>query len=216
MSDDDILYVLFDCIIAGSDTTASTIAALLFRLYQEPHCRSQVLEELGRAGPLDALQLDEVDEKLAYLQACVKETLRLYPPVPMVGRKSVAEDSLAGYLIPQDATMAWSPWFLGRDTSQWVSPVDHFKPQRWDEDDAHWFATPSGEPRHEFAWLPFGAGPRGCLGRRLGVMEATLCTAYLLQLFDFEFQKIGKELTFTYDLTLNLKGSCVAAVTPRQ
>jgi len=83
--------VLFDCIIAGSDTTASTIAALLFRLYQEPHCRSQVLEELGRAGPLDALQLDEVDEKLAYLQACVKETLRLYPPVPMVGRKSVAE-----------------------------------------------------------------------------------------------------------------------------
>jgi len=200
--------------------------------------------------------------------------------------------------------MAWSPWFLGRDTSQWVSPVDHFKPQRWDEDDAHWFATPSGEPRHEFAWLPFGAGPRGCLGRRLGVMEATLCTAYLLQLFDFEFQvridwleperpfgniplaliacelgttfqqrinspnyeweapgglacgsfelsrsslnrptsstrskasrtdnliltrvslaakcarqKIGKELTFTYDLTLNLKGSCVAAVTPRQ
>jgi hypothetical protein len=83
--------VLFDCIIAGSDTTASTIAALLFRLYQEPHCRGQVLEELERAGSLDALELDEVDEKLPYLQACVKETLRLYPPVPMVGRKSVAE-----------------------------------------------------------------------------------------------------------------------------
>jgi cytochrome P450 len=90
----DILYVLFDCIIAGSDTTASTIAALVFRLYQEPECRARVMAELAAAGPLDALELYQVEESLPYLQACVKETLRLYPPVPMVGRKSVAEVSV--------------------------------------------------------------------------------------------------------------------------
>jgi hypothetical protein len=59
--------------------------------------------------------------------------------------------------------------------------------------DATWFATPAGTPRHEFAWLPFGAGPRGCLGRQLGVMEAMLCSAYLLQLFDFEFEVLPRQ-----------------------
>jgi len=216
MSDDDILYVLFDVIIAGSDTTASTIAAMIFCFYQEDEVFANVRAELERAGPLDDLTLDDVDEKLPYLQACVKETLRLYPPVPMVGRKCVATDELAGYLVPEGATMAWSPWFLGRDAKQWREPVDAFRPERWDMEDALWSTTPAGEVRHEFAWLPFGAGARGCLGRRLGVTEATVGAAYLLKLFDYRFERIEKPLKFTYDLTLNLQGRCMAQVEPKK
>ena len=71
------------------------------------------------------------------------------------------------------------------------------------------------QERHEFAWLPFGAGARGCLGRRLGVTEATVGAAYLIKLFDYRFERIDKPLKFTYDLTLNLQGSCKAEVLPK-
>lgn len=212
MSDDAILYVLFDCIIAGSDTTASTIAAMLFRLYQEPEVMQNVRAELAAAGPLDDIEMYELEEKLPYLEACVKETLRLYPPVPMIGRKAVMAGEIAGYLVPDKSTLAWSPWFLGRDGKQWQEPVTAFEPKRWDDAHPDWFSAPGGKERHQFSFLPFGAGPRGCLGRQLGIMEATVGSAYLLNLFDFEFEKVQKDLTFKYDLTLNLKGSCVARV----
>ena len=63
--------------------------------------------------------------------------------------------------------------------------------------------------RHPFAWLPFGAGPRGCLGTRLGVTETVLVVARMLAKFDFAFERTDR-LRYSYDLTLNLTGSCLA------
>ena len=68
--------------------------------------------------------------------------------------------------------------------------------------------------RDSFAWLPFGAGPRGCLGTRLGVTETVLAAARLLKRFEFAFEQ--DELRYKYDLTLNLTGSCIASVRPRR
>jgi cytochrome P450 len=223
--------------------------------------------------------VDEVPLRLPFLTACVKETLRLYPPVPFIGRTST-QAAVVGrgtVLVPAGATLCWSPWFLGRDPAHWQAPADAFRPTRWDprfhgrrpdrtpppgstsdggstdggsasdggSTDGEWqdfFSPTTGQPRPPCAWLPFGAGPRGCLGTRLGLNEAVVAAARLLYEFEFDFHRSGArqswsrgatnrgvpgwltalglggsgDLGFRYDLTLNLEGTCWADVRARQ
>ena len=202
--DEQILYVLFDLVIAGSDTTASTITATLFLLHAQGNERAleKALEEVRAVPSLDELQLDTVLGELPYVAAACKEVLRLYPPVPFIGRRSVRDETLAGYATEEGSVACWSPYFLGRDERQWGSDPDSFRPERFLDEAA---AT----ERHPFAWLPFGAGPRGCLGTRLGVTETVLVVARMLAKFDFAFERTDR-LRYSYDLTLNLTGSCLA------
>jgi len=215
LSDEDILAVLFDVVIAGSDTTASTITAALFLLYQpqQKQLLESILDEVHGADLTTIESINDVRASLPVLSGCIRETLRLYPPVPFIGRTSIEPALVDGCEIPEGSVMCWSPWFLGRNPQQWREPVEEVRPQRWDESDAHWNPAPStGAARDSFSFLPFGAGPRGCLGSRLGIMEATLAVAGLLKEFSFQFDR--DELDVRYDLTLNLEGACVGVITP--
>jgi len=246
LSDEDILSVLFDLVIAGSDTTASTIAATLFLLHthEDPDVLRRAVAEASILDSTGLAAVEDVASALPYLTACCKETLRLYPPVPFIGRRSVSDAEVAGFHVEKGSVLCWSPWFLGRDAREWVRPSE-FRPERWDPQEEDWWLAPAvtrdqGVPngtnsmaragreenavalsegdrrnRHPFAWLPFGAGPRGCLGTRLGLNEAVVATALLLKDFHFEFDR-APPLRFKYDLTLNLEGSCTAKVTPRE
>lgn len=210
LSDDDIQYVLFDLVIAGSDTTASTITAALFLLSEPQHAKQleRAREEAANVDVL-SLSLDQVREKLPYATAVAREVLRLYPPVPFVGRTSVASrKDLDGYDIPEGGTLCFSPYALGRDPSAWGTDADDFRPERWMDDPA------TGGARSTFSWLPFGAGPRGCLGTRLGLTEVVIGVALLLQRFEFTFERRGKGLKYKYDLTLNLEGTTKCLATP--
>ena len=181
LTDDDIQSILFDLIIAGSDTTASTLTAAIFLLHEPRHSEALAAarEEANRVD-LSRLTLEEVRAKLPYATAISREILRLYPPVPFVGRTSIADAVVEGEPVPRGATLCWSPYFLGRDPGSWGLDADAFDPQRWLND-----PTTGGAPS-TFCWLPFGAGPRGCLGTR-----------------------------YKYDLTLNLEGSTRCFVVPR-
>lgn len=207
LSDADIQFVLFDLVIAGSDTTASTIAAALFLLH-EPRHEAALRRMRHEAAGVDvlSLKLEQVRERLPYATAVAREVLRLYPPVPFVGRTSVADTSLGGLEVPSGGTLCFSPYALGRDPQSWGEGADDFDPQRWLDDPARGGAPSS------FCWLPFGAGPRGCLGTRLGLTEVVIGVALLVQRFEFDFDL--SELRYKYDLTLNLEGTteCEARV----
>ncbi len=211
LSDEDIQFILFDLVIAGSDTTASTITAALFLLHEPEHLAALEAAR-AEAGAVDlmALSLEEVRSKLPFATAVARETLRLYPPVPFVGRTSTAEAEVGGVSVPKGATMCWSPWFLGREEGSWGSAAARFDPERWMED-----PSTGGAPSN-FCWLPFGAGPRGCLGTRLGLTEVVLGVAILLKSFDLRFERVGQGLKYKYDLTLNLEGTARCTVTPRR
>ena len=154
LEDADILYILFDLIIAGSDTTASTIAAALFILHEPRHAAALDRARAEAATLGDDLALDAVRDELPYHTGVAREVLRLFPPVPFIGRTSVRETDLGG-AVPEGATMCWSPWFLGRDPAAWGSDAPEFRPARWLDD-----PVTGGAPT-TFSWLPFGAGPRG-------------------------------------------------------
>ena len=116
LSDDDILYILFDLVIAGSDTTrrrsprrctSPRAAARLF------HCCNAVDEALS--VDLDGLRLEDIREALPYHVAVARGTLRLFPPVPFVGRTALCESTSSGTPAPEGAVACFSPYALGRD-----------------------------------------------------------------------------------------------------
>ena len=209
LDDDDILYILFDLVIAGSDTTASTLAASLYILHEPRHARllNRAVDEARRAD-LDGLKLEEVRDALPYHVAVARETLRLYPPVPFVGRTALSACDVLGTPAPGGAVACFSPYALGRDPGRWGADADEFKPERW-------LAAERGGADSSFSFLPFGAGPRGCLGTRLGLTEAVVGVAKILRAFSLRFDRAGP-LRYKYDLTLNLGDSTTCSVCERR
>ena len=183
--------------------------AALFILHEPRHAAALDRARAEAATLGDDLALDAVRDELPYHTGVAREVLRLFPPVPFIGRTSVRETDLGG-AVPEGATMCWSPWFLGRDPAAWGSDAAEFRPARWLDD-----PVTGGAPT-TFSWLPFGAGPRGCLGTRLGLTESIVGTARILRDFDLAFDRAGEELSFKYDLTLNLGASTTCTVSPRR
>jgi len=199
----DVRSILFDVVIAGSDTTASTTTAALYLLHRDEH-RSwleQARAEADRTNAGQDVPLNEIRSSMPVCVAIAREILRLYPPVPFVGRTATASGTLGkdDYPVTPGDTFCFSPWHLGRDPSQWGDDASAFNPQRWIDD------SYNGGAADSFSWLPFGAGARGCLGTRLGLTEVVLGVARLVREFEFDFETDGP-LPVKYDLTLNLDG----------
>lgn len=138
--------------------------------------------------------------------------LRLYPPVPFVGRTSTTESTVCELAVPEGSTLCFSPYALGRDPVSWGATANDFRPERWLGSGGSTGGAPSS-----LCWLPFGAGPRGCLGTRLGLTEVVICVALLLQRFEpFTFERAGEGLRYKYDLTLNLEGTALCEAVVRE
>mmetsp|Transcript_6054 Transcript_6054/g.14664 ORF Transcript_6054/g.14664 Transcript_6054/m.14664 type:complete len:551 (-) Transcript_6054:166-1818(-) len=173
----EIKWAVHDMIAAGSDTTASSLAAALAMLAANPEAQSALREELrplgGRVPAAGEL------ERLPYLEAVVRETLRLYPAASVFGRSNTdEEDDLMGLRIQPGAVLFASPFVLGRSPEWWNDP-HKFDPSRF---------LPGGEwgtttPRN--AWIPFGLGARSCVGGQLALLEMKTALAALVPHFEF-------------------------------
>ena len=119
---------------------------------------------------------------LPYIQAIIKETLRLHPPIPMVSRKSIKECNIHGYLIPKDTLLFVNIWSIGRDPKYWENPMD-FKPERFlQSNKGDELIDIKGQ---DFQLLPFGTGRRGCPGISLAMQELPTILAVMIQCFNW-------------------------------
>ncbi len=160
--------------LAGHETTANLTSWTLFVLSEQPELQDRVAAEAQAAldGGADA----ELPDRLPLLRSVVDETLRLYPPVPRFDREAVAADMLGEHAIgPGDLVSVW-PWIIQRHRKLWDNP-DAFDPER--------FAPGTSEARHRFQYLPFGAGPRTCVGARFSMAEALTILATWLRSWRF-------------------------------
>jgi cytochrome P450 len=160
-------------IVAGHETTALTLFWSLYLLASSPADQERVAEEvrsldLSPDGAADALA------KLPYTKAVVNESLRLYPPAFAVTRIARGPDRIGDVELPRGGLVMISPWVLQRHRSLWKDP-DAFNPSRFVGD------SPLA---HRYAYMPFGAGPRICIGAQLALTEACLVLATLVQRFD--------------------------------
>jgi cytochrome P450 len=160
---------LVTLLLAGHETTASTLGWALHLIDQNPHVWQKLHDE-ATSVLSDRLPEYEDLHRLRYTSMVVEETMRLYPPVWLLPRKSLAPDEVGGYYVPAGADVVVTPYTLHRHPRFWADP-ERFDPERFDP------ATTSDRPR--YAYIPFGAGPRFCVGNHLGLMEATFVIAML-------------------------------------
>jgi cytochrome P450 len=164
---DEIITLL----IAGHETVASALTWTWHLLAQNPLAEIELNQELTRVlgGRLPTM---EAWPNLPYTRAVFDEALRLYPPAWLITRKAIAADMVAGYAVPAGALVIISPYIVHREPSVWEAP-QAFKPKRFLED----HLTP------RYAYLPFGGGPRVCIGNVYALTEGVLVLASVAQKF---------------------------------
>ncbi|XP_028088714.1 xanthotoxin 5-hydroxylase CYP82C4-like, partial [Camellia sinensis] len=201
-------------ILGGSDTTTATLTWAISLLLNHPTALKTVQQEIDMyIGHGKLRRVDESDTKnLVYLQAIVKETLRLYPPGPLsIPRESVQDCHVSGYYVPKGTRLIVNIWKLHRDPCLSTEP-DEFRPKRF----LTWQAK-SNLKGQQFELLPFGAGRRSCPGNTLTYQMLHLILARLLQGFNLAILPGNEEVDMSEGLGLSLPKATPleVLVTPR-
>lgn len=162
----ELRHQVLTIVMAGHETTAKALTWTLHLLDTHPEIRQQLIEEIDRVlGGREPRATDLPD--LPRCRRAVQEAMRLYPPVWLIARRAVADDVLDGYRVPAGRLVCISPYTLHRHPRYWEAP-EEFRPDRFvDEPPAH-------------LYLPFGGGPRVCIGQHFAMAEAVLVLAVLL------------------------------------
>jgi len=172
LSDDEIVANAWVFLLGGFETTANCLTYCCYLLAKHPHIQQRLYNEI-----VDHLQVDEdlsyeQVSQLNYLDQVISETLRLFPPVVlMVTREAANDTEIGGYKIPAGTNIQIPIWQIHHDPELWPNP-HLFDPDR--------FMPELKKERDPMAWLPFGAGPRGCIGIRFGLLETKVALAKLL------------------------------------
>ncbi|HVY81298.1 MAG TPA: cytochrome P450 [Steroidobacteraceae bacterium] len=161
MSERELIDEVMTLVVAGHETTASALNWTWYLLSQHPDADAKLAAELAAAPVIDAPSLTEM-EALGYTHRVIDEALRLYPPGWILSRRTIGPDVLAGYEIPAGTSVMLSPYILHRHPKFWKEP-DAFRPERFD--------TEHEAERPRFAYMPFAAGPRHCIGESLALYE---------------------------------------------
>ena len=175
MSLDDVRANIVTFINAGHETTANALTWTLFLLSQAPDWRERVEAELD--AQFDPGLDDDPLARLPVTRAALEEAMRLYPPAATLSREAIGEDWLAGARIPAGTTVTVAPYLLHRHRRLWKDP-DAFDPER--------FLGANRDAIDRYAYIPFGAGPRVCIGMSFALQEAVIVLAHLLGAFRFE------------------------------
>ncbi|KAH8396252.1 hypothetical protein KR222_006522, partial [Zaprionus bogoriensis] len=165
----------------GHDTTSSAIMFFFYNIATHPECQSKCVEEIlavigrDRETPVTYDLLN----RLHYIDLCIKETLRMYPSVPLLGRKVLQECEINGKIIPAGTNIGISPLYLGRREDLFSEPHS-FKPERFD-------VVTSAEKLNPYAYIPFSAGPRNCIGQKFAILEIKAIVANVLRHYEIDF-----------------------------
>ncbi|RKT08417.1 cytochrome P450 [Streptomyces sp. 3211.6] len=183
---------LVTLLVAGHETTATTLTWLYLLLDRYPQAREEALAAGAQGSP----------ERREAVQALVSETLRLYPSAWILPRYTAEADTVAGYAVEADSDVLVCPYLTHRDPALWPDP-ERFDPRRF---------TAGGRPALTGAYLPFGLGPRACLGTQFALRESTVLLEHLLPLHTPAFSSVPGGAT--YGLTVRPDGPTPARLAP--
>jgi len=178
LSNQELKDLVLTFLIAGHETTSQLLSWILYAISQHPEVRDKCVDEILQFYPTGKFNNLE-QNSLPYISNVIKETLRLYTPVPMIKRNLEKTSFLGGFEIPAGTECVISPMVIHNLPSLWKDP-HLFNPSRWDEEEKN-----SANMSKKF--IPFLSGSRNCIGSKFSLIEAKTILSVLLFHFNFEF-----------------------------
>ncbi|MFJ6796825.1 cytochrome P450 [Streptomyces sp. NPDC091268] len=190
-------------LLAGHETTATSLAFSLHLLARHPGVQDRAREEVSRVLGDRTPRAADLD-RLPYLTRVLKEAMRLYPAAPVIGRRAVEACEVDGYAIPAGADVMVAPWVTHRHPRYWPDP-ERFDPDRF---------TPEAEAaRPRYAWFPFGGGPRACIRQHFSMLESVVALAMIVRAYELE--AVDTDVPVTAGVTLRTAGPARCRLRPR-
>uniref|UniRef100_A0A7N1A0J5 Uncharacterized protein n=1 Tax=Kalanchoe fedtschenkoi TaxID=63787 RepID=A0A7N1A0J5_KALFE len=209
LSTDDIKHLFADLFVAGTDTPAGTIEWAMTELICNPDKMVKAQSEIHSLVSSKEIIRDSDIPNLPYLQAVVKETLRLHPPAPfLVPHVAVEDAQIETFTVPKGTQVLVNVWSMGRDSKIWEEP-ERFEPERFLELELDYKGR-------NFEFIPFGAGRRICPGMPLAHRMVHTVLASLIHAFDWELEKGVKpqDLSMNYRFALAVHKTAPLRVVP--
>lgn len=205
LSNDEVRDEVVIIFLAGHDTTALALTYTWYLLSQHPAVEARLHTEIERVLGGRAPTYDDL-VNLPYTKMVIEESMRLYPPAPGLSNRAVlADDTVCGVDIPKGAQVAVIPWVIHRHRTLWKYP-ERFDPDR--------FSPERSQGRHRFAYLPFGGGPRVCIGMALAMTEAQLILATIAQRFRLRLVP-NQNIVLQHRITMRPRDGILMALEPR-
>ncbi|KAK9069921.1 hypothetical protein SSX86_010319 [Deinandra increscens subsp. villosa] len=209
---DALKALILEVFAAGTDTTQTTLVWTMSELIRNPKVMKKLQKEIMEVAEGRSIICEEDLEKLTYLKAIIKETLRLHPPVPLLlPRISMQDVKLMGYDVAVGTHVIINAWAIGRDPTLWEES-NEFRPERFLNDSINYQVL-------QFEWLPFGAGRRSCPGVQFSVPVIELALANIIYKFDMTLPHGIKhedlDMSEEFGLSLHKKSPLLVLVSPR-
>ncbi|KVH89174.1 cytochrome P450 [Cynara cardunculus var. scolymus] len=178
----DMKHWFLDLFVAGTDTTATTLEWAMAELIRNPEIMKKAQLELTKHMQSNNRNMQESDiTRLPYLQAVIKETLRLHPPAPfLVPHEAVHDVDIQGFMVPKNAKILCNIWAMGRHSDVWSNP-EMFMPERFLEVGIDYKG-------HDFEFIPFGTGRRSCPGMNFAHKMLHMIIGSLIYRFDWKLE----------------------------
>ncbi|XP_031405581.1 cytochrome P450 71A25-like [Punica granatum] len=207
-----IKAIILDIFAAGTDTTYTVLEWAMTELLKHPKVMENLQREVREVAKGRLNITDEDLDRLRYLNAVVKETLRLHPPLPLLFPRAVTRDvTINGYDVAAGTMVITNAWAIGRDPDSWGPNPDEFKPERF-------LGNPVDYKGQNFELIPFGAGRRGCPGIAFAMAMDNFVLANLMLRFDWALppgmRAEDLDMTQCTGLTIHRKVPLLAVATP--
>lgn len=202
LEDRHVRALAYEHLIAGTKTTAFTVSSVVYLVSCHPRVEEKLLAEVDSFDcDVDgaAPDADDLQGRFPYLDLVIKEAMRYHLVSPLIARETSEQVEIGGYLLPKGTCVWMAPGVLARDARQFPEP-EEFRPER--------FAAGAEEERarHPYAHIPFGIGPRACVGHRFALQQVKLAVVHLYRRYVFRHSPaMESPIQFDFDLVLGFR-----------